>query len=519
MIKNIYILGLLLILCSCTDDWNRHYKDERGPLVVSDMTVYEYLQSLPEYSAFVTTLKNTKADSVLKSGQRYTVWAPQNEAFPADIAALEDSLQGLTMQNHITPVDYAESSFKDNLILKTFSGKSLWMHTSGSEAGGYVINGNAIRKTVAVCRDGIIYDIEGFMDRKPNLYEGFWDDPRYSVMRAVLEEYIDSVFVKEQSTEIGENFEGLPVYDSVFVQKVKIFDKAKIDKDLSYYTIFLTPNAELEQEIATYYKNVKAVTGFEPDKKDSTTLNDWLVYSFIHNGLVEEDAYPMLENRYSFSGRLWKTAYQKIVPGSKKEFSNGYLYELADLFIPNSLIKTKEMSNSLAPAYELDPTVVTIEADESLVNKTTTLETPSGSQMKYLMSKVILKEGATEDAPEFDYSLTWYTGNVEVDSMNQKQYKKVSVTPGEYKVSITFIKNADANQDFAVYINDIYVNKVSMAEVTEIGKPVTLELGRVDIPQSTGVAPVKVTMKNLVTSWKRALAPSGVTLERTVNNY
>ena len=516
MRKHIYILGLLLIFCSCKDDWNQHYKDECGPLVVSDMTVYEYLQTLPEYSAFVNTLKNTKADSVLKSGQRYTVWAPQNEAIPAEIAALEDSLQGLAMQNHITPVDYAESSFKDNLILKAFSEKSLWMHTDGAD--GYVINGNAIRKTVAVCRDGIIYDIEGFMDMKPTLYEGFWDDPRYSRMREVLEIYMDSVFVKELSTEIGENFEGLPVYDSVFVQKVKVFDEAKIDKDKSYFTIFLAPNDELEQEIATYYKNVKAVTGFDPDEKDSTTLNDWLVHSFIHSGLIEEEAYPM-QNRSSFFGQLWKTTYQKIVPGSKKEFSNGYLYELADLFIPNSLIKTKEMSNSIAPAYALDPTVVTVDVDESLVDVTTSLEEPSGSSMKYLMSKVILKGGATEDAPEFDYSLTWYTGNVELDSLGQKQYKKVSVTPGEYKVSVTFIKNADANQDFAVYINDIYVNKMEMSEITEIGKPVTVVLGRVEIPQATGVAPVKVTIKNLVTSWKRALAPSGVTLERTVNNY
>ena len=139
--------------------------------------------------------------------------------------------------------------------------------------------------------------------------------------------------------------------------------------------------------------------------------------------------------------------------------------------------------------------------------------------MKYLLSKVQLKEGATEDVPEFDYTVSWYTGAIEVDEDKQKVYKKVSITPGEYKVSLTFIKNAEANQDFAVYINDIYVNKVKMSEVTEIDKPVTLTLGRVEIPQSTGVAPVKVTLKNLVTNWKRALAPSGITLERTVNNY
>lgn len=519
MIKNLNILWILLVFCSCADDWNRHYKDGRGPLSVSDQTVYEYLQTMPEYSAFVNTLKKSKADTILQNGQRYTVWAPKNEVIPAELAALEDSLQGLAMQNHIIPVDYAESAFKDNLMLRAFSQKTLWMHTNPSNPDEYLINGHRIVKTIVVCKDGIIYEIEGFLDMRPTLYEGFWDDPRYSRMREVLELYMDSVFVKELSTEIGTNFEGEPVYDSVFVEKVSVFDRAKIDKDLSYYTVFLTSNEELEQEIVTYYKNVKAVTGFDPDEKDSTTLNDWLVYSFIHSGLTEEEDYIREDRTYSYFGKLWRTSYQQIVPGSKQEFSNGYLYEMKDLFIPNSLIKTKEMSNNLAPVYELDQTAVIVDADESLVDKTTTLETPSGSSMKYLMSKVVLKEGATEDVPEFDYSVTWYTGAIEVDSNKQKVYKKVSVTPGEYKVSVTFIKNADANQDFALYINDMYVGKVKMAEVTEIDKPVTVILGRVEIPQSTGVAPVKVTMKNLVSSWKRALAPSAITLERTVNNY
>lgn len=517
MMKKLNILWILLIFCACTDNWDQHYKDDRGPLVVSDQTVYEYLQGIPEYSTFIGILKRTKADTMMQSGQRWTVWAPKNDAIPADISMLEDSLQGLVMQNHINPVDYPESAFKENLILRTFSGKSLWMHTSID--GGYQINGNKILKTIAMCKDGIIYDIDGFLDRKPTLYEGFWNNPRYSRMREVLEEYVDSVFVKELSTEIGTDFEGRPVYDSVFVAKVTVFQQAKIDEDLSYYTIFLAPNEELDREIATYYKNVEAVTGFEPDKKDSTTLNDWLVYSFIHRGLIEEKDYATVDNRYSQSGRLWRTSYQKIMPGSQQEYSNGYAYELEDLFIPNSLIKTKEMNNSLAPVYELDPSAIIVEADEALVNKTETLETPTGSSMKYLLSKVQLKEGATEDVPEFDYTVSWYTGAIEVDKDKQKVYKKVSITPGEYKVSLTFIKNAEANQDFAVYINDIYVNKVKMSEVTEIDKPVTLTLGRVEIPQSTGVAPVKVTLKNLVTNWKRALAPSGITLERTVNNY
>lgn len=367
------------------------------------------------------------------------------------------------------------------------------------------------------CKDGVIHEVEGFMDLQPTLYDGFWNNPRYSLMREVLENYMDTVFNKELSTEIGVDFEGRPVYDSVFVEKISVFSSAAIDKDYAFYSVFLTPNEELQQEMDTYYKNVRRVTGFEPDQKDSTMLNNWLVYSFIHSGLVEN--YGSIDGLYSVFGGLWRTSYQKIVPESKQEFSNGYLYELSDLFIPNSLIKIKEMNNAIVPVYEIKPEAVSIDVSGAEVTKTTELVTPVGSTVKYFLSKIQLKAGATEDVPDYDYSVSWYTGGVEIDTLNQKVYKEIPMTPGEYQVKLTFVKNADANQDFAVYVNDIYVNSVKMTEVTELDKLVTQTLGRVNIPQATGVAPIKVTLKNLAKSWKRALAPYSVSLERTVNNY
>lgn len=517
MMNKLNILWVLLLFCSCADDWKQHYEDGRGPLVISNKTVYEYLQSTDKYTEFARVLKQSRADTILQEGRRYTVWIPKNEAFPAYFASLPDSIQGVVLQNHITPVDYPVSAFKEALSLKAFSGKSLKMHANPANANEYLINGHRIVETVVACKDGVIHEVEGFIDLQPTLYEGFWEDERYSLMREVLENYMDSVFNEKLSTEIGTDFEGRPVYDSVFVKQIKVFSSARIDKDFSFYSVFLTPNEELKLEMDTYYENVRRVTGFAPDKKDTVTLNDWLVYSFIHFGLVEN--YGNVDQLYSTFGRLWRTSYQKIVPGSKREFSNGYLYEMADLFIPNSLIKTKELNNAIVPVYEIKPSAVSIDVTGAQVTKTTELVTPSGSTVKYFLSKIQLSSGATEDVPDYDYSVSWYTGGVEIDSTNQKVYKEVPMTPGEYQVKLTFVKSAEANQDFAVYVNDIYVNKVKMSEVTELDKLITLTLGRVNIPQSAGVAPIKVTLKNLAKSWKRALAPYSVNLERTVNNY
>ena len=517
MIKNVIIFSFLLILCSCTEEWKQQYEEGRGPLVVVDQSVYEYLQTREEYSEFVNILKKNKADSLLQNGQRYTIWAPKNGSFPTEITSLNDSIQGIAMYNHITAMEFSEASFKDNLTLKAFSEKTLWMHET---ADGFTINGNKINKTLVVCKDGVIYDIDGFLEMRPNLFEGFWDDPKYKVMQDVLEEYMDSVFIKDLSTEIGEDFEGRPIYDSVFEPRVSVFNHAAIDIDDSYYSVFLTPNEELKEEIDTYFKNVEIVTGFEADKEDSTKLYDWLVYSFIHSGLIEEDEYLKEERRYSQIGYLWRTSYQQIIPTSKQEYSNGYLYEMEDLFIPYSLINVKETSSSLVTVYDFQPDLISVDIQEEYqdqVELVHELQTPSGSSAEYLFAKATLPP--TENAPVFDFSISWETAVIDVDSTGKLFYEEIAMIPGEYAVYITFVKTIDANQDFAIYINDEYVNTVKMEDVLRINEAVTIRLGRVEIAQNKGVAPIKVTMKNLATSWKRALAPMSVRLERTVNNY
>ena len=139
----------------------------------------------------------------------------------------------------------------------------------------------------------------------------------------------------------------------------------------------------------------------------------------------------------------------------------------------------------------------------------------SGSTARYLLSTIQLKSGPVEEVPDYDYSLTWQTARVDTSG----QYVPAAMTPGEYKVEFTFVKTKEANQDFAVYVNDIYLNKVDMSAITELDKLQTVQLGRVEIPQSAGVKPLKITMKNLGKSWKKALAPFQISFKPTVNNY
>lgn len=60
ILKKINIIVVLsLILASCTNEWDKHYEDPQGEMKTSDKGVWEYLQSVPEYSDFVQLMKST----------------------------------------------------------------------------------------------------------------------------------------------------------------------------------------------------------------------------------------------------------------------------------------------------------------------------------------------------------------------------------------------------------------------------------------------------------------------------
>lgn len=107
ILKKINIIVVLsLILASCTNEWDKHYEDPQGEMKTSDKGVWEYLQSVPEYSDFVQLMKSTQADTFFLKPQNFTVWVPSNGAM-GDLSALSDSMKTIAVANHITKVNYS----------------------------------------------------------------------------------------------------------------------------------------------------------------------------------------------------------------------------------------------------------------------------------------------------------------------------------------------------------------------------------------------------------------------------
>ena len=61
--RNIFLsamLGLSVCLTACKDEWDNHYSQEQGEATsVSELTLYDYLKSQPDYSRFMELMDET----------------------------------------------------------------------------------------------------------------------------------------------------------------------------------------------------------------------------------------------------------------------------------------------------------------------------------------------------------------------------------------------------------------------------------------------------------------------------
>lgn len=517
--KYIICIALLLSLsCSCADHWNDHYDEQNGGMEISDKNILEYLEGKPEYSNFVRLLKETRVDSILKTGKRYSVWVPGNENLP-DLAELSDSLKYLTLENHITWGDYYNAGFQDGLSLRSYSGKRLRMHELST--GMYAVNDKKVTKVNMACRDGVVHEIDGLLELKPTVYDYLMGEEDYALLRQVMEQFRDSVFDASASEVVDTNMFGELVYDSVFNPIYQIYNQSGIKSDDDYSTLFLTGNVQLQEVMDGFFDNFYLLNPVsEPTAADTANLYGWIARSCIHRGLIED--YGEKELLTSVFGTSWRTDYEELTPGSMQEFSNGLVYDIRQLVIPWQFLRhTAEISvmnifNEDAGNIGIDtscisPLVVTKEVKHA------------SDGVDYLLVTTALETVPEDDVPPFTFRMSMLSRErksvEQPDGSTVDEYFPLYVTPGQYAVTVRFVKPDMNAGDFRVYVNDTYIATIKMAQYKETNKVITeANIGTVDIGKDEGLKQVKVTFESVGTNTSRPLAVNQVTLTPSVNN-
>lgn len=423
MKRIILFLSIGLLALACNDAWDKHYNAEVQDENISPLTLFEYFQGEAEYSEFFSMLKSVNVDTELSKDQYLTVWAVKNSNFnAAEIGALEPDL---VARYHLNYLALGASDLKHGMRVRSLNGVYI---TIKKENGLSFANTSRIVSSKRF-KNGVVHEIETIMMPRINMFDYLMMLPDdYSIIRDSIVSYNQEIFDKTNSIPIGVDPTGNTIYDSVFYLYNPMFTKADFGSEFLQFTMFLPSNKVVEgtlEKLKKQYEMMGKTFGYA----DTLLAINWIKEAMFHKVLVPN--YQEKKELKSAYDRVWRTDIQKVDESRAMELSNGIVYEVTDLKIPNNVIITR--IKSLVHYYEY----LTPEEQAELY-------TISGA------TEFSMFKGDVSPVAGFYYWLFQATGDLEsqeefsveftplgFDSVTGKAYV-MKVPPGEYNFYMGF---------------------------------------------------------------------------------
>jgi len=336
--KKLFFLLILstLVWTSCTNDWKNYYEGKGDPNeAVSPLTLKEFFESADgkEYSDFYNTLKSTGWAEELGRNQFITVWAVKNENFdPLYLNTTDTSLVGY----HLTYLSYGKTELKNGLRIPGLNKVYLSISSRGED---FYVNGVKILNSTRF-KNGVVNEISELLLPLASMYDyiqNLGDD--YSIIRDSILYYSKNVFDKANSRPIGVDGSGNQIYDSVFYVTNPMFDNADIYSGYKQYTMFIPSNKVIEScfgDLESQYQ----MMGKQFALEDTLLAINWIKQAIFHDGILTSYPEESTDLKSCF-GKVWRTDVQKIDADYPVWVSNGIVYDITKIKIPNNVIITR----------------------------------------------------------------------------------------------------------------------------------------------------------------------------------
>ena len=351
--KKLYFLlaCLVLVFASCNDKWADYYFGISGTEEEVDMTVVQYLETHPEYAKFYTMLKTNGLDDELKKDQQITLWAVKDAAMDASGIQSNDTLR---MKYHMNNLPFIQSDLKTGLRIRSMNG--IYLQITRKDQKLYA-NSSEIVKSIRL-KDGVIHELATLMLSRINIYDYLKNlDDNYSIIRDSIFKYNVEKFDVKNSKPIGVNKEGNTLYDSIFYVYNPLFSSAEFNSEFKQFTVLLPSN----EVIKTCYSNLASTyqkMGKVVEKSDSTLALTWIKEAMFYNGEITD--FSAIDIKSAFN-RVWRTTVQQIDVANPVNMSNGTLYKITKMKIPNNVIISR--IKSLVHYWEYQDTLYPTEGD------------------------------------------------------------------------------------------------------------------------------------------------------------
>ena len=335
-------IGLLASCSELKDD--DHYGKADTPISNNELKIVnvssqEYISSRGDLSEMNGLFAGQGIyDELNKKAQLSTILVVTNDHFRKP----EEKTEFIT-RSHISDISISPANLEDGTRLMMWHGK--YVNVSIDEMGkegnivDHILFNNGAVKEVIKTTTGYVYVISEMIETPTSLYDFINDLPdEYSIFREMVLASGGKEFDRTNSKAIGINDQGNTVYDSIFIYRNTFFEAVNFDMNSESLTatLLLPSNEVINQALDDAHQRLAS---WEMVRSDSI-MKDWILKSsFYSKRYSPADMHTTEVNDIkSIFGTQWRTNVQQVDVTDPMELSNGIVYKVRKLHLPNNLL-------------------------------------------------------------------------------------------------------------------------------------------------------------------------------------
>jgi hypothetical protein len=448
--KLFFLISISFIFISC-NKWDEYYFGTGNNEEELSMSVTEFMESHAEYSDFYNMLKTTGLDAELNRDQEITLWVVNNEGMQQSSVVAGDTLR---MKYHINNLPFIRSDLKNGKRIRSLNG-IYFQITQRNDT--IFTNSSWVIKSYRL-NNGVVHEISRLMKSRINMYDYLKQlGNEYSIIRDSVFKYDKRLFDRANSTPIGVDKTGNTIYDSIFYVHNPIFDKAQFNSEFSQFTCFLPSNAVIN-ECFTAMNDQYRKMGKIVAKADSALALTWIKESMFYNGIITDFSQTDIKSAYN---RVWRTTVQQLDRINFEEMSNGRIYLMNKVKIPNNVIisRIKSLVHYWEYQEKLYPDTADLYKFKGLTvsSSNPTIFVGDATPVTSILPNYVLLQltGVTDSENEFSVEFPPLEKYFSTEDAKNK-VRVMQVPAGEYNLYMGF--RASAHPYVNIYFNGTKVN-------------------------------------------------------------
>lgn len=324
------LFSACVMFIACNNTWNDYYfnlDDNIGDEVLQE-SLLEFFSDKSEYSACFEWLKTAGIEEEMAKNQYLTIWVVKNDIFEASGLQNNDTL---SIKNHVNYLAFGKPDLKNGLRIMMLNNIYVQISSLGDDL---FANKSKILNSYRM-KNGVVHELDMLLEPKINIYEYLIrlnDD--YSLIRDSIFKYNTVVFDIANSRPIGVDKTGNTVYDSVFYVHNPLFENAKFNSEFEQFTVML-PSNEVVSDCFDKLNEQYTLMGQQFSQEDTLLAINWIKEAIFFKGAISD--FSSLDMNSAFN-KVWRTSVQEIDRNAKQELSNGFIYPVTNLKIPNNVI-------------------------------------------------------------------------------------------------------------------------------------------------------------------------------------